>query len=676
MDGDVRAAGLPDWARPPGNIELPDALLAQARAGLSILGTPPPLPPRPRSGTTLRGHLTVAPVATLLAWCATDALTDTTWTLARWVCEAVKAAREAGLEGEMGSAIYNGCLAVRSLHTNGCSDLDALLQDVRTSKSLGTAHACICSARRTAAEPMVRELDRLERLLAFATRIRTPHPDTAPSSDDRRGLPQPSSPAPEPVDSGRKEAPCRLPRATPTDIAAIRSHVQDLDFARSATLQAYDWECLLDGMAQASLSVRAVVGAVLSSGFNRADLTKCQVIASVSAAPSDADVPCYALAENAWLVRNAVNPLYKDGSDRDAARWIALPVQAWGRGAANLEAVASRRVGRSLFKGDELAEASLHMRRLRDSRGCSVTLGRIAAAVVQAIRDLSGDRSAAACIFGFHASAQARSPWHYRQVGVDWIQDLHASAVARVQLALGCTGPRRRLEHPAIQSQLIGSHRVPNPQAVATWAVSARASIQTAPRGRPALSKIAVFHNDFLCYTLQVLLWATGVRPTEEGLASLVPHGALLFADEKRKRHRAVRALPLSPIAARQWSLYQRHRAWVADRYHVPKAVWFTLELDATGVMVGRPLDVARLSRMSGSPFEDNAHRHALATGLLERGWSTHRINLWLGHAGLGEEPGAPHSAHEPHFGAEELADVDAVLTAHGWQVCEGLGRG
>lgn len=675
MEEAASATALPQWARPLGDTVLPDALLAQALAGLSVLRDPPARAPQPGPGVTLRGHYTTAPVATLLAWCATDALTDTTWILARWVAIAVKAAHENGLHGEMESAIYNGCLAVRQLDTNGQSDLDAALHAVQACTSLQTAHACVRTALK-AGGAMALQLGRLERLFAFATQTRSPHPGTSSPDDGSPDASRAASPAPGVTDAVRKDGESRLPRATPTEIGAIRSHVQDLAFADPTALHAYDWQCLLESMDKASPAVRAVVGAVLSSGLGRADLAKCKVVASVCDVPGDCDEPCYAVAENAWLVRNAVNPLYKDGSDRDAARWLVLPLQAWGRGAAGLKSHVRQRIGRPLFTRDELTEASLHMRRLRESTECSVTLRRMAGAVRQGIRDLSGDRSAAACVFGFNASAQARSPWHYRQAGTDWIAGVHSSAGARVQGAMGCAGAPRSFETLSIERLLIGSHRVPDPEAVSTWAATARATIEAAPRGRPSLAKIASFHNDFVLYTLHVLLWATGVRPTEEGLASVLPHGGRVLADEKRKRQRAVRALPLSPIAARQWSLYLRHHAWLADRYDIPRVGWFTLELDADGAIVCQPLDVARMARMSRSPFEDNAHRHALATGLFNRGWPAHRINLWLGHAGLGEEPGTPHSAHEPDFAADELADIDAVLEAHGWQACEGLGRG
>jgi hypothetical protein len=256
------------------------------------------------------------------------------------------------------------------------------------------------------------------------------------------------------------------------------------------------------------------------------------------------------------------------------------------------------------------------------------------------------------------------------------LADAHSRAVHAAQKAVGVACAVASTQARCPSTIAYGSRFVPDREATATWVASLRSTLAR-PQGAPSNAKVIAFHEAFSIYTLQLLLWATGVRPTARGLDALVPVNGLVFVDEKRKDVDSVRMLPLVGTALRQWRFYEQHRRFVIDRFGLGGApTWFTVALGPGGRGTWQALDVARLRARSLSPLKDNGHRHAMATHLQASGWTSDRINLVMGHASVGDESGAPHCAQAVRLTDAELADIERALHAHGWRAMKGMGCG
>lgn len=274
-----------------------------------------------------------------------------------------------------------------------------------------------------------------------------------------------------------------------------------------------------------------------------------------------------------------------------------------------------------------------------------------------------------------------RTPAHYWQISAQdagaqrWLANQHARAWLQDEPVpeLTVTGaPRVAEESPQLADGVLGSRRVPDLADVRGWVATMAARIDRLPIGRPSREVVVAFHNDYVVYALQVLLWSTGARMARAALVQLSARdgrGHVILRDKGVQG--GARVALLAPMARAQMAMLQTSMQWLV-RY----ADW---ESQPHGVVLvddqlrPRPLEPRLIHKLSRSPLVDNAHRHALTQVLRSEGVRDDRIALILGHSHPGADPGDPWSMMSPAPTADEIAIVQTHLEKCGFTARRGF---
>ena len=355
-------------------------------------------------------------------------------------------------------------------------------------------------------------------------------------------------------------------------------------------------------------------------------------------------------------------------ASRHLSRYINSPPQMASpmSGTASTEKPGSvRATNTPLFSSDDIRDADAHFRLTPAPRRvtCSWLAGLQAmfceakhgggtdlALAVRAVNDLS-----------------YRTPAHYRSISAAHASSLRQELIGEVLrwLTGEASGPP---EEAAAQSGYLGSRRCPNFAEVAAWVGAMQGSIATPPRGRPTRQTVARWHNGFVGYTLQLLLWSLGPRMSEAALGQLLAHGPLILEDKGEVGGARIALLP--PMAKRQRAHAEVHLRWVREYLEVRAPVtWFWLDEKVKP----RPITPKWVHSETHSPFASNAHRHAFVTALRDLGIREDRVALLVGHRSLGTETGDPWSAMDPMPRPDELKAIEHHLARLGWRDMKGF---
>lgn len=461
-------------------------------------------------------------------------------------------------------------------------------------------------------------------------------------------------------------------------VSAARRQAQHLVIGRHDVLSPPELLHALEVIAsECDLVMRATVAALLLFGPAADDLPEWRVAYS----PDGVDLE----RAGAWLILNPLSirlsnrinmslPAARPASGLTAVSCFDLPLHPALHGMADLLTLAKARVHAPLVTTAEYQQVRRELRRLRERLDICLTRRSLTEVMAQLLRTRANDEIPLAYLSHTPINTRLKARLHYRSLPVALLQTIWVDSLVKLQRQLGHPfDPLTWL--PEGSAGRVGSLFCPDPKSVRSWVAYLHKPIISPLHGKPNLPRVIDWHNDYVRYAVQLLQWALGTRPGARGLLSTWPRNdGHIVVNDKTKGD--FRQLPLSPMARAQWQEYVRHCSWLTSRLrldHPPH--WFQLSVRQERLCT-KPVDPEALHLGSGSPFTENAHRHALASALSVAGWSGARIAQWMGQASLGDEPGAPYSHHRPLWRAAELENIDTHLTTHGWQVIRGLGHG
>ncbi len=642
----------------------------------------PPLP-------TLEAHAHRHPGLCLLAQCATVAQSPLLYALARGAGRAAKLRRDAEQLTTDDEGWRRCCTAIRSLSE---AALPGWIPPAQGDLPI------LCSFLRDQLDHTPEAVrPALVDVVAFLERAITPVAKESPENDQPEAQPQSHAPpinTTPPIPETREEASSvmqgdsppaspneHLARALPSPpIEAIRNAAQRLHVASPDVVHPIELRACVRQLSQDQDPITtAVTGACLLAGQPALALDAWHVAATKDDIEPSAASTWLVLDPPALHIPNLINrslPPAPAGSDAVAATMIPLPLHADQWGFQSLLELAIGRVGGRLIQTDELAHADLHLRRLRERLGITATRKRLCQVLPSAIRVAADDELVVAYLSGRPIDSRLAPQLHYRLVPVWWLRARFLSGATQVQDMLGNAMEETLFDLNDIRNEQVGSLLCPHVDKVRAWTAALVQPIASPMRGKPTLARLGAWHNAFTVYVLQLLQFAIGSRATNRGILACWPdgQGCIQVAD---KNGNDIRNLPLCNVALQQWREYATHRMWIVDKFGLQAAPkWFLLEIHQ-GKAYPAGITPKSLHELSGSPFAENAGRHALASALgVSIRWPGHRIAQWLGQATLGNEPGAPYACHAPVFDVAELRAIDGHLASCGFKVVRGLGHG
>lgn len=688
---------LPPWAFTDDEASEVRALKPLAKHGLARLrGKHGQVPCLDAPLPELDAHAHQHPGLCLLAWAAIAPLEGIVhFQLVRAAGRAITALDAIGVPAN-DRRVVNGCHAIRWL---GDADLPARVESYQLPIVLAALDSEITSPQRTNEQV-------LQALGLFADLIRAgieaeatgcadkPAAPPTPIEVPAEATPPPAPPSPATTtDTAAEAETTTVPSDPPGDpaspplgplpsrpLAAIRARAQRLDTGSPRVLHPPELRLALRTIAEeGDLLERAIVVVTLLVGPAARKLRPWRVAVSPEAVDL-ASAPAWLVLEPLSIhLVNRINDELPDaptGSDLVASAGLALPLHPDLYGMQDLIAWATPRAGGPLVTRTELGKVSKLLRRIRDRCDLPLTRRRLSEVMEQVIRTGAGDDIPLAYLSAAPKGPRIMSRSHYRGYSLEQLQRIWLDSLMALQRLLGQPIDDLRSRVRAAPSGRVGSMLSPEYPATCKWTARLRAPIATPLRGQPIPVRLAAWHNDYIVYVVQLLQWATGIRPTAGGVLSAWPDdaGYLVVADKFQKD---LRRLPLCDTAKEQWQEFARHRQRLVRRLRlVNPPHWFTLHIDEKGNLIALPLTPDGLHARSASPFAENAHRHALSTELARVRWTGDRIAQWLGQASIGHEPGARYAGHDPRWTPEELADIDHHLIVLGWKVVKGLGHG
>lgn len=238
-----------------------------------------------------------------------------------------------------------------------------------------------------------------------------------------------------------------------------------------------------------------------------------------------------------------------------------------------------------------------------------------------------------------------------------------------------------------------GSRQYPDEAKLRDWIApfSQRAMMQC--KGAKSVAEIIVAHNYYAGYSFLMLLACTGHRPANPytfGIQSLdTENGWMIISDKITSPPTRFRLTPLPPLALKQlgnYLVHLRNLSWklhsenpeLADKIamlveapaHPLIPLFFRLDADLSVSAI----DATAIEKKYGWPFECNACRHFLATGLRKHGVLSEHIAVLLGHVGAGQFGFGKFSALSPQAWKEKiLPALGLLLEEQGWASIAGI---
>lgn len=480
-------------------------------------------------------------------------------------------------------------------------------------------------------------------------------------------------------------------------VAAIRSAAQDLPGIDRHPVQAGILRVALEG----HRTLAALTACCLYSGERGFDAV------AVAHRPSDVDLQCQTL----WVViqplglviPNLVSetlPGPPPGRDSPMpARAIIVPLRAQMPGARALRMRAACHLHRSfrdqgrvpeadekrattvpLFSQDDIRVATRQLRVLAAPR--RITLAWASNLQPWQFDQLFGGITEHTLVQRVRVDPAYRAAAHYRQIQPEEAAWQRTIANDRIEawvnghpvpdVALASPGPGEGQPEHLHPAGVLGSLRVPDGAEVRAWVANMKTRMGAVPRGRPTPPSVVAFHNKFVVYAMQLLLWSTGARMSRAALSQLAAGGgpADVVLHDKGTQGGARLAL-LPPMARAQMGMLRTHMRWVTAfagwTHPTNPAVLIDDELRPI------PLQPGQLHKLSGSNLVNNAHRHALPQALRERGIRDDRVALILGHRRPGADPADPWSMMPPGPSQDEIVAAQAHLERCGFEALAGF---
>lgn len=238
-----------------------------------------------------------------------------------------------------------------------------------------------------------------------------------------------------------------------------------------------------------------------------------------------------------------------------------------------------------------------------------------------------------------------------------------------------------------------GSRQLPDPDKMREWIHDLGQQVDKQCRNAKGLPEVVAAHNMISCYTFLMALAGSGHRPSVSytfGPSSLdLQNGWALISDKITSPTTRIRLIPLSDMLIRQFTNYETHLHNLSARLFdsdyelatrinalvtLPRRMllpfFFVLDeyLNATAI------DIATVVEITGFPYEGNAFRHFLATGLRNQGCTAEHIAILLAHIETGQYGFGKFSALSPVQWKESIiGPLSKVLEEQGWIPVSGL---
>lgn len=447
---------------------------------------------------------------------------------------------------------------------------------------------------------------------------------------------------------------------------ALRAQRQGLPGIDRHPLQAV---VTLEAIQAASGTVAAILLVALLSGEPKA-LRAIRVAGSIKEVPPGSQDFHLVMDVLVIAIPNRVQAtLPKGDQDRPIAERLLLPIQHKEvPGLDHLYTVAAQRLADGganalLFTTDDLANADAHLRSFAAPR--RITCAWLAGLQRQFCDSLTGGTLDFDLAVGASADLAMRTRAHYRSVSATQAVGLRLRLIEHV---LAWLHNREHVEEPIRldeQQGYLGSRFLPYPDEVRKLITHLQAKVEKPPRGRPTLANVAPYHNALIVYTLLMLLWSTGARPTGAALEQFYRfNSTLILRDKGSQGGERVAVMPPMARAQRRAALDRMEQTCVQLKLQAPQA-WFWVDQQGQP----RKVTVGWLMREAQTGFAPNAGRHAWINAMRRAGLREDRVALHAGHRALGNEPGDPWSTANPAPTPRELELVDRYLRRMGWRV-------
>ena len=238
-----------------------------------------------------------------------------------------------------------------------------------------------------------------------------------------------------------------------------------------------------------------------------------------------------------------------------------------------------------------------------------------------------------------------------------------------------------------------GSRQLPDPDKLMEWIQGLGKSVDMQCRSAKTRAEVIAAHNMISSYTFLMALAGSGHRPsstyTFNPSSYDLNNGWALISDKITSPATRIRLIPLSEMVAHQFTNYEKHLHNLAARLFdaepglstkidllvsPPRRMlmpfFFILDEDLNAVAI----DITSVVQITGFPYEGNAFRHFLATGLRNEGCTAEHIAILLAHVENGQYGFGKFSALSPAQWKEAIVNpLGEVLKKQGWISVSGL---
>lgn len=238
-----------------------------------------------------------------------------------------------------------------------------------------------------------------------------------------------------------------------------------------------------------------------------------------------------------------------------------------------------------------------------------------------------------------------------------------------------------------------GSRQLPIMDKLRAWNKNFSEQVGNKCRNARSLQEIIEAHNYYAAYTFLMLLTCTGHRPVNPYTFDIVSidldEGWILISDKITGPVTRLRLIALPKRAVKQLKNYLLHlrnysRRIQAEYQELSEKISMLMD-EPVHVLIPffywvaedqsvLPIDTGLLEKKFGWPYEGNACRHFLSTGLRERGVCSEYIAILLGHVGVGQYGFGKFSALCPAAWRDGISEaLDSLLESHGFANLNGL---
>lgn len=274
---------------------------------------------------------------------------------------------------------------------------------------------------------------------------------------------------------------------------------------------------------------------------------------------------------------------------------------------------------------------------------------------------------------------------YYATFGPDKWRDIYSQSISFLNLTPSTIEDASQLPY--------GSRQYPDENKLLEWISNLSQIVTTQCKQARSLAEIISCHNLYSSYTFLMLLASTSHRPAD--ITTFCPtsidleNAWIIISDKITSPTTRIRLIPLPEIVVEQLKSYNSHLRNLSPRLYPANAelaakvalladsqphslipYFFWLDDDLTSSSI----DISVFKDRFKWPFEGNAFRHFMATGLRTEGVSAEYIAILLGHVQNGQYGFGKFSALSPTTWNESIATpISKVLERQGWKHVIGL---